>query len=129
MRVRKQRSIRYFEPNLAGGMDIPSRFGQFYTHMFIEDIGAHIWPSRAKGKVAVELKPPEKALQAVLTSALKGNGYGNSFASNVERFIEAAAEQVAEFDFALAEIVFTEDTDTKATPEVNFVWLNPRQIE
>lgn len=103
-----------------------------YTTMFVQDIGQHIWPRGSRGaasSISIELQPNNQGLEELLTKGLVRNGYGHSLTRSVEDFIENAATQVAEFDFAVFEISFTEDTKKKEITEVDCVWVNPLQIE
>src|SRR5258706_4015152 len=116
MKVRNQRSVFYFDPSEGSGMRLRRRFGELYTTMFVQDIGQHIGPRGSRGaasSISIELQPDEQGLEELLTKGLVRNGYGHSLTRSVEDFIENAATQIAEFDFAVSEIVFTEDTEAK----------------
>ena len=130
MKASDQLSIHYFSNLTAGGsMAVPRRFGELYTTIFIEDIASSVWPfaySSSRRNVSVELKTHSESAEEIVTAALKKNE--RSLESSLREFLSAAAGQIAECDFAVAEIVLTRDTDTNEIENVEFVWINPAQI-
>ena len=123
MKMRDQLSIRYFDNVM------PRRFGDLYTTFLVEDVAQNMWPfgyGTSERKGSVELKPNDKNVRRILTAALDRNGHG--FESSIQEFLTKAAGQVAEHDFAVAEIVFTQEANTNKVQDVDFVWINPLHI-
>jgi hypothetical protein len=123
MKMRNQLSIPYFD------IVMPSRFGDLYTTFLVEDVSQNVWPfgyGASERLNSVELKPNEDHVRQILTAALARDEHG--FEASLQDFLTKAAGQVAEHDFAVAEIVFTQDDETNMAESVEFVWINPRHI-
>src|SRR6266478_10100480 len=110
-------------------MAVPRRFGELYTTIFVEDIASAVWPfgyGVSRRNVSIELKTNRESAREIVTAALGENEH--SLESSIQEFLCAAAGQIAEFDFAVAEIVFVRDTDTNQIESFECMWVNPVQI-
>lgn len=130
MKTSDQLSIRYFSNLTAdGSIALPRRFGELYTTFFVEDIASSVWPyayRTSRRNVSIELESKNESAEEIVSAALGGNARG--LESSIQEFLSAAAGQITEFDFAVAEIVFTRETDTNQLESVECVWINPVQI-
>jgi hypothetical protein len=130
MKASDQLSIRYFSNLMAdGSVAVPRRFGELYTTFLVEDISSSVWPfayRSSRRNVSVQLKTNSESAEEIVTAALGRNE--RSLESSIQEFLSAAAGQIAEFDFAVAEIVFTRDADNNEIENVQCVWINPVQI-
>lgn len=130
MKPNDQLSIRYFSNLTAdGSMAVPRRFGELYTTIFVEDIASSVWPfayRSSRRNVSVELKGSSESAEEIVIAALGKNE--RSLELSLKEFLSAASSQIAEFDLAVAEIVFTRDTETNKIENVECVWINPVQI-
>ena len=108
---------------------MPGRFGELYTTFFVEDVASAVWPfayRSSRRNVSIALKTSSDSAEEIVSAALGEND--RNLESSVQEFLSAAAAQIAEFDFAVAEIVFVLDTDTNQIENVQCVWINPVQI-
>ena len=130
MKTSDQLSIRYFSNLTAdGSMALPRRYSELYTTFFVEDIASSVWPfanRSSRQNISVELKSNSKSADEIVSAALGRNE--RSIESSIQEFFSAAAAQIAEFDFAVAEIVFASDADLNRIEGVECVWINPVQI-
>lgn len=130
MKASDQLSIRYFSNLMAhANMAVPRRFGELYTTLFVDDIADSVWPfayRSSRRNVSIQLETNSECAEDIVTAALGEKVRG--LESSVQKFLSTAAGQIAEFDFAVAEIVFACDTDTNQIKSVECVWINPVQI-
>jgi hypothetical protein len=130
MKASDQISIRYFNNLTAdGSMTVPRRYSELYTTFFIDDIASSVWPfayRSSRRNVSITLETNNKSAEDFITAAFGQNM--RDLESSVQEFLSTAAGQIAEFDFAIAEIVFTHNTDTNQIEDVKCIWINPVQI-
>jgi hypothetical protein len=125
--IRKRQGIFYYSP------PSPEGFGEFYMHMFPEDVSLGIMPiggRSSRPNFGVTLCPADEAVKDMITAGLnrRDYGYGRSLADSLYEFFHLLAADLCAAEQAIFEIVYLEDPQTKKMIGFELAFISENQI-
>jgi hypothetical protein len=132
--LRRQKTIYYSsDVGRDGSLQVPKPFGDYYTHMFIEDTSLGVMPIGAharRPRFKVQLAPSDPTTEQMVASAVSNyrRSYRKDLASEICEFFRQCAAQIVAFDQSTYEIVYFEEPTTKKAVGFELVFVDEGQL-
>lgn len=106
----------------------PDYYTELYPRMLIDDVNARMVPLKAGGKTdfKVLLKPQDRIIEALVTSAISRHEYSDALTYAVEDFLRSCVDSIMTYDESVFEIVYL--SDSKSVVGFELVYIHPLSV-